>query len=54
MNIEMELPTVLPGQETLLSQGGAAWGSGARAAGNLPRAAQVEEFDLHQCSGNKN
>lgn len=53
MNMETELPTVLPGQETLLNQAGAAWGSGALAAGDLPRAGQMEGFDLHQSSEKK-
>lgn len=53
MNMEAELPTVLPGQETLLNPSGAAWGSGAHAAGDLPRAGQMEGFDLHQSTENK-
>lgn len=53
MNMETELPTALPGQETLLNQAGVAWGSGARAAGDLPQAGHMEGFDHHPSSENK-
>lgn len=42
MSMEIKLPTVLPGQETLLNQPGVVWGSRVHVAGDQPWERQME------------